>query len=48
MIANEKIGQTPDEFDNVIDNIFITFFGMNVYKGKKSSCNIRPNITPIY
>ena len=33
MAANEKIGQTPAEFDNVIDNIFKVFCSMNVHKG---------------
>ena len=35
MISNDKIGQTPAEFDNVIENIFKSFFGMNVNKGNK-------------
>ena len=35
MIANDKIGQTPTKFDNVIDNIFKLFCGMNVHKGGK-------------
>ena len=34
MIANDKIGQTPAEFYNVIDNIF-KFFGMNFHKVNK-------------
>ena len=34
MIANDKIVQTSAKFDNVIDNIFKDFFGMNVHKGK--------------
>ena len=34
MIANDKIGQTPSKFDNVIDNIFKCFCSMNVHKGK--------------
>ena len=34
MIANDKIGQTPAAFDNVIDNIFKFVCGMNVHKGK--------------
>ena len=37
MIYNDKIGQTPSKFDNVNDNIFKCFCGMNVHKGKKSS-----------
>ena len=48
IIANDKIGQTPDKFDNVIDNIFKVVFGMNVQKGNIYSCNIRPNTTPTY
>ena len=32
MITNDKIGQTLDEFDNVIDNIFKVFCGMNFQK----------------
>ena len=35
LIANEDIGQTPAEFDNVIDNIFKVVCGMNVHKGNK-------------
>ena len=35
MVSNEKIGQTPSEFDNVIDNIFKVGCGMNVQKVKK-------------
>ena len=35
MIANDKIGQTPAKFDNVIDNVFKVVCGMNVHKGKK-------------
>ena len=35
MIANEKIGQTSAEFDNVIENIFKFVCGMNVHKGNK-------------
>ena len=31
--ANDKIGQTPTEFDNTIDNIFKVVCSMNVYKG---------------
>ena len=34
MIYNDKIGQTPEEFDHVIDNIFKVVCGMNVHKGK--------------
>ena len=48
MIANDKIGQTPAKFDNVIDNTFKVFCGMNVHEGKNSSCNIQPNTTPTY
>ena len=33
MIANDKIGQTPARFDNVMDNIFKVFCSMNVHKG---------------
>ena len=33
--ANDKIGQTPAEFDNVIDNIFKIVCGMNVQKVNK-------------
>ena len=36
MIANDKIGQTPAKFDNVIDNIFKVVCGMNFHKGKKN------------
>ena len=32
MISNNKIGQTHAKFDNVIDNIFKFFCGMNFYK----------------
>ena len=32
MIVNDKVGQTPAEFDNGIDNIFKVVFGMNVHK----------------
>ena len=47
MIDNDKIGQTPAEFDNVIENIFKVFCGMNFHK-EKSSCKIRANkIQPI-
>ena len=35
MIANDKIGQTPAKFDNVIDNIFKAVCGINFHKGKK-------------
>ena len=34
MIANEKIGQTPAKFDNVIDNIFKVVYGIDFHKGK--------------
>ena len=34
MIANDKIGQTPAEFDNVIDNISKAVCGMNFHKRK--------------
>ena len=34
MIANDKIGQTPAGFDNVIDNILKVVCGMNFQKGK--------------
>ena len=33
MIANDKIGQTPAEFDNAIDKIFKAVCSMNVHKG---------------
>ena len=36
MIANDKIGQTPSEFDNVIDNIFKVVCCINVHRRKKS------------
>ena len=48
IIPNDKIGQTPANFDNVIDNILKVFCGINVHKGKKYSCNIQPNTTPTY
>ena len=35
MLANDKIGQTPAEFDNVIKNNFKCFWGMNINKGRK-------------
>ena len=35
MIPNEKIGQNPAKFDNVIDNIFKFVCGINVHKGNK-------------
>ena len=35
MIANDKIGQTSSEFDNVIDNIFKVVCSMNVYNGNE-------------
>ena len=35
MISNDEIGQTPDEFDNVIDNIFKVVCGMDFHKEKK-------------
>ena len=35
MISNDKIGQAPAKFDNVIDNIFKVVGGMNVHKEKK-------------
>ena len=35
MISNDKIGQNPAKFDNVIDNIFKVVYGMNVQKGNK-------------
>ena len=35
MISNDKIGQTLDEFDNAIDNIFKVVCSMNVHKGNK-------------
>ena len=35
MIANEKIGQTPAEFDNLIDNTFKVVCGMNFRKGNQ-------------
>ena len=34
MIANNKIGQTPAEFDNDIGNILKVVCGMNVRKEK--------------
>ena len=37
MISNDKIGQTPAKFDNVIDNFFGFFCGMNVHKEKNPS-----------
>ena len=33
MIANDKTGQIPAEFDNEIDNIFKVVCAMNVHKG---------------
>ena len=36
MIANDKIGQTLAKFDNMIDNIFKVFCGINVHKGEKN------------
>ena len=42
MISNDKIGQTPAKFDNVIDNIFKVVCGMNVQKEEKNlleTCN---------
>ena len=48
MIANDKIGQTTAKFDNMIDNIFKVVCGMNVHKGKKDYCNVRPNTTTTY
>ena len=35
MIDNDKIGQTPAKFDNVIDNIFKVVFVINYHKGDK-------------
>ena len=35
MIANDKIGQNPAKFYNVIDNTFNVVFSMNVQKGVK-------------
>ena len=35
IIANDKIGQTPAEFDDVIDNIFKVVCGIHVQKGNK-------------
>ena len=35
MIANDKIGQNPAKFDNVIDNIFKFVCDMNAQKGNK-------------
>ena len=46
MIAHDKIGQTPAEFYNAINNIFKVVCGMNVHKGNNYSCNIQPNKTP--
>ena len=37
MIVNDKIGQSPAEFDNVINNIFKVFCGWNLQKENKSS-----------
>ena len=37
MIVNDKIGQSPAEFDNLIDNIFKVVCGRNVQKENKSS-----------
>ena len=34
MIVNDKIGQTPAEFDNVIDNIF-KVFAVWIFTNKK-------------
>ena len=48
MIANDKVGQTLSEFDNIIENIFKLVCGMNVHKGKNSFYNIRPNKTPTH
>ena len=36
MIANDKSGQTPAKFDNLIDNIFKYFCSMNVHKGEEN------------
>ena len=47
IIANEKIGQSPAGFDNVIDSIFKVVWNMNVHKEKKFSWNIRPKTTPL-
>ena len=35
MVYNDKIGQIPAKFGNLIDNIFKVFCGINFYKGKK-------------
>ena len=35
MIANDKLSQTPAEFNNVTDNTSKVVFGMNVQKGNK-------------
>ena len=35
MISNDKIGQNPTKFDNLIDNIFKVVCGMNVHKLNK-------------
>ena len=48
MNTKDKIGQTPAKLDKVVDNIFTVVCGMNVHKGKKYSCHIRPNTTPAY
>ena len=48
IIVNDKIGQSPVEFDNMIDNIFKVVCRINIHKGKKYSCNILPNTTPTY
>ena len=35
IIDNDKIGQSPAKFDNLIDNLFKVVCGMNVHKGSK-------------
>ena len=42
MIANDKIGQSPAKFPNVIDNIFKIVCGMNVHRGKKLLATYEP------
>ena len=49
MIANDKIGQTLAKFDNMIDNIFKVFCGINVHKGSKFILAVYyPNTTATY
>ena len=46
MIDNDESGQTPEIFDNVIDNILRILCGINFHKWKKSTCNILPDTAP--